>query len=104
MTTFVDQVVLHVAAGECIKVTLTNQRSASKASFHVGALLHDLSSSGINVGNNPGDQTVAPGASKTYTYFADTQKLGKAHVHLGTLGSGTRCTLARAIRPPPDPI
>jgi manganese oxidase len=72
---FPEPLVLHVAAGECIQVTLTNQRASSKASFHVGALLHDLSSSGINVGTNPGDQTVAPGASKTYTYYADTQKL-----------------------------
>ncbi|MEI7743554.1 MAG: IPT/TIG domain-containing protein [Chloroflexota bacterium] len=72
---FPEPLVLHVAAGECIAVTLTNQRTATKASFHVGALLHDLGSSGINVGGNPGDQTVAPGASRTYTYFADTQKL-----------------------------
>lgn len=72
---FPEPLVLHVAAGECIKVTLTNQRVTAKASFHVGALLHDLGSSGINVGNNPGDQTVAPGATRTYTFFADTQKL-----------------------------
>ncbi len=26
---------------------------------------------GANVGNNPGDQTVAPGESRTYTYYAD---------------------------------
>jgi len=25
----------------------------------------------MNLGNNPGDQTVAPGASRTYTYYAD---------------------------------
>jgi hypothetical protein len=72
---FPEPLVLHVAAGECIQVTLTNQRSAAKVSFHVGALLHDLASSGINVGANPGDQTVAVGASRTYTYLADSQKL-----------------------------
>jgi hypothetical protein len=74
-TIFPEPLVMHVAAGECVKVTLTNQRNGPRASFHVGALLHDLNNSGINVGNNPGDQTVAPGASKTYTYYADTQKL-----------------------------
>ncbi len=26
---------------------------------------------GANVGNNPGDQTIAPGAERTYTYYAD---------------------------------
>lgn len=72
---FPEPLVLHVAAGECIKVTLTNQRASARASFHVGALLHDLNSSGINVGTNPGDQTVAPGGTRTYTFFADTQKL-----------------------------
>ena len=74
-TVFPEPLVMHVAAGECIRVTLTNQRTGSNASFHVGVLLHDLNSSGINVGNNPGDQTVAPGGQKTYTYYADTQRL-----------------------------
>jgi hypothetical protein len=27
-------------------------------------------SQGLNVGNNAGDQTVAPGESRTYTYYA----------------------------------
>lgn len=73
-TTFPEPLVLHVAQGECINVTLTNQRLTERASFHVGGLLRDQNSSGINIGYNS-DQTVAPGQSRTYTYYADTQKL-----------------------------
>jgi hypothetical protein len=72
---FPEPLVMHVAAGECIQVTFKNERALARASFHVGALLRDQDSSGINVGTNPGDQTVAPGGSRVYTYYADTQKL-----------------------------
>jgi len=72
---FPEPLVLHVAAGECVQVTFRNERSQEAASFHVGALLHDLASSGINVGTNPGDRTVPPGGTRTYTYYPDTQKL-----------------------------
>jgi hypothetical protein len=75
-----EPLVLHVAAGECVEVTLTNRRATARASFHLGGLLHDLDSSGINIGNNPGDETVAPGASRTYTYFADSQRIESAIV------------------------
>ena len=73
--TFPEPLVLHVAAGECIQVTLRNERATESTSFHAGALFKDLNSSGINIGNNPSNQTVAPGGTRTYTYFADTQKL-----------------------------
>jgi hypothetical protein len=82
-TIFPEPLVMHVAAGECLRVTLTNQRATARASFHVGALLHDLSSSGINVGNNvgvAGDQTVAPLGTKVYEFYADTQKLESAMI------------------------
>jgi hypothetical protein len=87
---FPQPLVMHVAAGECVQVTLTNQRATSRASFHVGALLRDLNSSGINVGNNSGDQTIAPGATRTYTYYADSQKLESAVISdFGGDNSGT---------------
>ena len=83
---FPEPLVLHVAAGECITVTLTNRRAVQHASFNVSTLLHDLASSGMNLGDNPGDHTVAPGGTRTYTYFADSDKLGAAVIgDYGTL-------------------
>ncbi len=73
-TKFPEPLVLHVAAGECVNVTLTNQRATARASFHLGGLLRDMNSSGINIGFNS-DQTIAPGQTRTYTYYADTHKL-----------------------------
>jgi manganese oxidase len=62
---------LRVNLGDCIKVNLKNKMKASKASFFAPGLAFDpKDSQGLNVGNNPGDQTVAPGGSRTYTYYA----------------------------------
>jgi len=66
--------VLHVNVGDCIKINLKNEMKASRASFSAGMLAFDpKDSQGINVGNNPGDQSIAPGKSKTYTYYAPPQ-------------------------------
>ncbi len=65
---------LHVNVGDCIKVNLKNEMKASRASFSADMLAFDPNDSqGVNVGNNPGDQTVAPGKSRTYTYYAPPQ-------------------------------
>ncbi len=62
---------LRVNLGDCIKVNLKNKMAGSRASFFAPGLGFDpRDSEGINVGNNPGDQTVAPGGSRTYTYYA----------------------------------
>jgi len=62
---------LHANIGDCVKIKLTNRLAEGNASIHVNNMAFDpLDSQGINVGNNPGDQTVAPGKSKTYTFFA----------------------------------
>ncbi|QPJ62594.1 MAG: hypothetical protein G3M70_12215 [Candidatus Nitronauta litoralis] len=62
---------LHVNVGDCVKVKLTNRMKEGKSSLHVQNMAFDpKDSQGINVGNNPGDQTVAPGKSKTYTFYA----------------------------------
>ncbi|MBT4556731.1 MAG: multicopper oxidase domain-containing protein, partial [Nitrospina sp.] len=62
---------LRANIGDCIKVKLTNRLKDGNASLHANNLAFDpLTSQGINVGNNPGDQTVAPGKSKNYTYYA----------------------------------
>jgi FtsP/CotA-like multicopper oxidase with cupredoxin domain len=71
---FPEPLVLHVAQGECVNVTLHNQRAFVSASFHVGGLLRDMNSAGINVGGNP-NTMVLPGASRTFTYYADNVRL-----------------------------
>lgn len=58
--------------GDCLKVNLTNKMKESRASFSAFSLAFDpKDSQGMNIGNNPGDQTIAPGESRTYTYYAD---------------------------------
>ena len=62
---------LRVNIGDCVKVKLTNRLKEGNASLHANNLAFDpLDSQGINIGNNPGDQTVAPGKSKNYTFYA----------------------------------
>ena len=63
---------LRVNVGDCVKVNLKNKMKDSKASFSaIGLAFDPKDSMGANVGNNPGDQTIAPGAERTYTYYAD---------------------------------
>ncbi|HET6370367.1 MAG TPA: hypothetical protein VFG95_04180, partial [Nitrospiria bacterium] len=65
---------LHVNVGDCIKVNLKNEMKSSHASFAADMLAFDpKDSQGVNVGMNPGDQTVAPGKSRTYTFYAPPQ-------------------------------
>jgi len=62
---------LRVNLGDCIKVNLKNKMAASRASFFAPGLAFDpRDSEGINVGKNPGDQTIGSGESRTYTYYA----------------------------------
>jgi len=63
---------LRANVGDCIKVNLKNKMKQSRASFSAISLAFDPKDSlGANVGNNPGDQTIGPGESRTYTYYAD---------------------------------
>ncbi|GIW53706.1 MAG: hypothetical protein KatS3mg082_0110 [Nitrospiraceae bacterium] len=63
---------LRANVGDCIKVKLTNRMKEGRASFSALSLAFDPKDSlGANVGNNPGDQTVGPGESRAYTYYAD---------------------------------
>jgi FtsP/CotA-like multicopper oxidase with cupredoxin domain len=75
-----EPLALHVTVGECVEVKLTNERSNEHVSFHVDGLLRDVESSGVNVGFNPETQAVAPGGSKTYTFFADSETIGSAPI------------------------
>ncbi len=62
---------LRVNLGDCVKVNLKNKMANSRASFFAPGLAFDpRDSQGINVGNNAGDQTIGPGKSRTYTYYA----------------------------------
>jgi manganese oxidase len=73
-----EPLVMHVAEGECVKVSLTNARSAP-VSFAVGKLDRNVDSSGVNVGYGP-DNNTAPGATRDYIYYADTHYIGSATV------------------------
>jgi len=74
-----EPLVVHVAAGECLEVNFKNERASARASFHVSELLKTTGSSGVNAGFNP-EQTVAPGAERTYRFYADTRKIGAAMI------------------------
>ncbi|WP_447973410.1 multicopper oxidase domain-containing protein [Nitrospira sp. Kam-Ns4a] len=63
---------LRVNVGDCVKINLKNKLKEGRASFSAISLAFDPKDSlGANVGNNPGDQTIGPGESRTYTYYAD---------------------------------
>ncbi len=63
---------LRANVGDCLKVKLTNNMKESRASFSAFSLAFDpTDSQGVNLGRNAGDQTVAPGESRLYTYYAD---------------------------------
>jgi len=62
---------LHVNVGDCLKINLKNEMAKAQAGFHVDTMVFDPKDSfGVNVGTNPDDQTIGPGQSKTYTYYA----------------------------------
>jgi FtsP/CotA-like multicopper oxidase with cupredoxin domain len=74
-----DPLVLHVAAGDCVVVTLRNQRALGRVSFHADGLIRTPGSSGIDAGFTP-EQTVAVNGQRTYKLYADTAKLGASLV------------------------
>ena len=62
---------LHVNVGDCVKINLKNEMAKERAGFHVDMMAFDPKDSfGGNIGKNAGEQTIAPGESKTYTYYA----------------------------------
>lgn len=66
----VEPLVLHVNVGDCIVVNLRNETGGA-ISFHADMLAVDPQTSlGVAAGNHP-TQTVQPGATRPYTYFAD---------------------------------
>jgi manganese oxidase len=79
--------VLHVVAGECVTVDLTNLLPSPAAvgavappvGFAVGKLDREAGSGGVNVGYAP-DQNVAPGATRQYVYYVPTDRIGSAPI------------------------
>lgn len=66
-------IVVRVNKGECLRVNLTNLRATRRSGFSVGELLSDPQRSyGSAIGLNF-DSTVAPGATRTYEYYADKE-------------------------------
>ena len=68
-----EPLVLHVGVGDCVQVRLTNSSSAPAVSIRCDILAVDpRESGGVAAGRNP-VQTVAPGQSRTYTYYASPE-------------------------------
>ena len=68
--------VLHVVAGECVSVGVTNLLD-TPVGFSVGKLDRDAGSGGVNIGFTT-DQNVAPGATRQYVYYVSSERLGTA--------------------------
>jgi hypothetical protein len=81
-----EPLVLHVAAGECVSVKVTNQRTAP-VGFSVAKLDRNAGSGGVNVGFAP-DQNIAPNASRTFSYYVPSDHVGTAAI-ADLAGSGS---------------
>ncbi|HEX2728780.1 MAG TPA: Ig-like domain repeat protein, partial [Rubrobacteraceae bacterium] len=91
-----EPLVMHVVAGDCVNVLFKNESSSARASFHLGGLLRDIESSGVNVGFNP-EQTVASGGSRVYRFYADRDKLESALISDFGGNEGSRDGLYGAV-------
>jgi hypothetical protein len=70
--------VLHVVAGECVTVSLSNLLS-TPVGFAVGKLDRAAESGGVNVGFS-NDQNTAPGGTRSYRYYVPTDRVGTASI------------------------
>ena len=69
----VEPLVLHVGVGDCVQLRLTNETSEGAVSIRCDLLATDpRESGGVAAGTNP-VQTVEPGQSRTYTYYASPE-------------------------------
>ncbi|HEV7508123.1 MAG TPA: hypothetical protein VGS07_24790 [Thermoanaerobaculia bacterium] len=79
--------VIRANKGECLRVNLTNLRVTQHSGFSVGKLLFDPQRSyGSAIGLNY-DSTVAPGATRTYEYYADKELGLSLALNLGDIDS-----------------
>jgi FtsP/CotA-like multicopper oxidase with cupredoxin domain len=80
---------LHVNVGDCIEVRLSNRTAKGRVSFHTDLLAYDPHDSlGIDLGDNRGGQTVAPGESRIYTFYA-APEVGEAAALVSDYGDVT---------------
>jgi len=84
--------VLHVVAGECVTVNVTNTLDAP-VGFSVAKLDRTDGSGGVNVGFSS-DQNVAVGGSRQYVYYVPSDRIGVATIS-DLAGSGQ--TLKRGL-------
>jgi FtsP/CotA-like multicopper oxidase with cupredoxin domain/predicted outer membrane lipoprotein len=70
--------VMHVVAGECVTVRLTNLLT-TPVGFAVGKLDRAAGSGGVNVGFST-DQNTAPNATRSYVYYVPERRVGSAVV------------------------
>jgi hypothetical protein len=71
-----EPLVLHVVAGDCLTVRVTNRLNAP-VSFSAGKLDRTEGSGGVNVGFSS-EQNIAPGATRDYAYYVPTDRIGTA--------------------------
>ncbi|WP_083707148.1 multicopper oxidase domain-containing protein [Intrasporangium flavum] len=95
--------VLHVVAGECITVNVTNLL-LTPVGFSVGKLDRAAESGGVDVGFAP-EQNVAPNATRTYTYYAPTDRVGSAVItDLAAPGSEKNGLYGMVVVAPKSPL
>jgi len=65
-----EPLVLHVNVGDCVNLMLSNETDSGPVSIHADMPAYDpVKSMGIAAGGNPA-QTVEPGSTRTYTFYA----------------------------------
>ncbi|KQZ87450.1 hypothetical protein ASD62_17865 [Phycicoccus sp. Root563] len=70
--------VMHVVAGECVTVNLTNLLT-TPVGFSVGKLDREAGSGGVNIGFST-DQNTASNATRSYVYYVPEHRVGSAVV------------------------
>ena len=70
--------VLHVVAGECVTVNVTNLLT-TPVSFSVGKLDREAGSGGVNIGFAP-EQNIAPNATRRHVYYVPSDRIGIAPI------------------------
>jgi hypothetical protein len=69
-----EPLVLRVNQGDCVQVRLTNRTKSGPVTYTCDLLAYDpADSSPGEVGRNGNDPAVAPGQTRTFTYYADAQ-------------------------------
>jgi hypothetical protein len=73
-----EPLVMHVAAGDCVTVTVRNARTVP-VSFSAGKLDRTAASGGVDIGYAP-EQNVAPLGVRDYTFSVASDRIGTAAV------------------------